>query len=184
MHRTVTRQAARVGAVVTALVSVAALAGPAAADTATFTDAHGDIPTGNDIWSVRVVNGADQGTRLQLVARLRDLGPGDRVDFWIDTDPADHGPEFRADGVANSDFLEVRAVDRWQQGGTEVACPGLRVRMDGNDPTQRARFSIPLQCLGDPAAVRVAAHSRRVTENGAQNDWAPALRTWYPWVAR
>lgn len=184
MHTTITRSAARAGAVGAALLGVVALAGPAAADSATFADQRGDIPTGNDIWSVRVVNGADQGTRLHLVARLRDLGLGDRVDFWIDTDASNRGPEFRADGIANSDFLELRAVDRWQQAGTEVACPGLRVGMDANDPTQRARFTIPLTCLGGPTSVRVAAHSRRVTENGAQNDWAPALRTWYPWVAR
>lgn len=181
---TISRRTARAGAPLAALVWVAALAVPASADSATFTDARGDIVAGNDIWSVRVVNGADEGTRLRLVARLADLGPGDRVDFWIDTVPSDPGPEFRADAVANSDFLEVRAVDHWQQAGTAVTCPGLRVRMDGFDPTQQARFNIPLRCLGNPAAVRVAAHSRSVTENGAQNDWAPALRTWYRWVAR
>ena len=181
---TIRRGAGRAVATLGALLCVALVAGPAAADSATFTDARGDIRASNDIWSVRVVNGADQGTRLHLVARLRDLGPGDQVDFWIDTVATDPGPEFRADAVANSDFLEVRAVDHWQQSGTAVACPGLRVRMDGFNPTQRARFSIPLRCLGNPGAVRVAAHSRSITENGAQNDWAPALRTWYPWVAR
>lgn len=178
------RAAARAGAVVTALASVAVLAGTAQADSASFTDRHGDIRSGNDILRVRVVNGADGGARLNLVARLRDLGSTDRVDFWIDTDPHDRGPEYRASGVSESDFMELRAVDGWGTQGTAVPCRGFDIGMNGGDPSERARFTIPRRCLGGPGPVRVSVHSRRVTDNGAQNDWAPARHAWYPWVAR
>ena len=121
---------------------------------------------------------------MKLVAQLRNLRAGDLVHFWIDTDATDPGPEYRASGVANSDYLELRAVDRWGRRGTLVPCRGFDVAMDGFGPSERARFVVPRRCLGRSEAVRVAAHSRRVTENGGQNDWAPALHEWYPWVAR
>lgn len=161
-----------------------AVVGPASADSAIFHDAHGDTSAGNDIWRVRVVNGADHGTRVNLVARLRSLGLTDRVEFWIDTDASDRGPEYRASGVTDSDLMELRAVERFGQRGTAVACPGFDIGMAGGDPSERARVTIPRSCLDDPGAVRVAVHSRGLTENGAQSAWAPALRTWYPWVAR
>ncbi len=165
------------------LTALAVSPGTASADSAWLPDGHRDILASNDILGVRVVNGFDDGTKVKLVAALRDLAPGDRVDFWIDTDATDPGPEYRADGVANSDFLELRAVDRWGAPGTLVPCRGFAVAMDGFGTRQRARFLIPRRCLDHPGAVRVSAHSHRVTDNGGQNDWAPALRTWYPWVA-
>lgn len=168
---------------VSALVSVTMLE-TASADTARFPDRHRDILAGNDIELVRVVNGFDHGTKVKLVAQLRDLGSIDRLDFWIDTDRADRGPEYRANAVSESDFLELRAVERWGQHGAVVPCRNFGVAMSSADPSQRARFLIPRRCLGRPGAVRVSAHNRRITENGAQNDWAPALREWYPWVAR
>lgn len=167
-----------------ALAVVVALPGVASADAATFRDAHRDVLASNDVHRVRVVNGADGGTRVRVAVTLRNLRFGDRVQVWLDTDASDRGPEFRVWGTADSDDLGVRAVERWHGTGREVACPRLRVRMSNDDPQERARFLVPRPCLDGPGAVRVSVHSRRVTENGAQNDWAPALRRWYAWVAR
>ncbi|MGH8867056.1 MAG: hypothetical protein ACRDYU_03555 [Actinomycetes bacterium] len=155
---------------------------PASADSVWFADRRGDILASNDIEQVRVDNGSREGTEVKVVVQLRNLR-FDHVDVYVNTDANDPGPEYRAGGTADSDDLTLHAVERWSSEGTLVDCPGLRVAMDTDDPSERARFRLPRTCLDEPGAVRVAAHSSRLTSNGSQNDWAPSYRHYYPWVS-
>lgn len=179
-----TRRNGVLGMVIGALLAASTVlttASPASAASAWFPDAKGDILASVDIERVQVVN--DQDRKVQVIAELRNLRLGDVVAVWVDTTAADRGPEYRVQATANSGDLNVYAVDRWSSVGTVVPCDGLRVRMNGVGPGNRARFRVPRACLSDPASIRVSVNSSRLTQNGWQNDWAPRYRHWYPWVS-
>jgi hypothetical protein len=154
--------------IASAVASLTVLAGAASADSAWFGDRHRDILASNDIHRVRIVNGFDGGTKVKLVAQLRNLAAGDRVDFWIDTDTTDRGPEYRANAVANSGFLELRALGAARHRG---ALPGLR-RGDERGRPQRAGTVRRAPALPGPSRGRAGG---RAQPSGDRERWAERL---------
>lgn len=158
---------------------LAVVPAPAMADTAVFDDPLGDSAF-VDISRVRVAH-----RDAVIVVRVRsavELAAGQVYAFWIDTGH-DRGPDYHVAFRANSDFDDalglVRSFGVRRHGS--VQCPGLRARADifADEPVS---IRIPRRCLEDPTRVRVAVKFK--DESAGTVDWAPARRTFGPWVKR
>ena len=103
--------------------------------------------------SVRVSHGA---SLLGVTARDNDMRPGTYYHFWIDTNSANPGPEYKAEVYPNSDGLIFR-----ESGATSPA-PASRSTAGASGPspmstaTTMRRSSFPRSCIGTPSSVRVA----------------------------
>ena len=165
-------------------------AAPAAAGTATVRDPAGDSREGVDLRRL-VVRHAEPSASGRLALRVRHAGLPDfdsgvftTVTFWIDTDRADHGPEFVADVVPNSGGLELHSVRGWRRGGDRVVpCPRLRARADVFTD-KPVLLKVPRTCLGDPRRARAAVIAVGETARGGAvgRDWVGGRRNWTPWV--
>lgn len=163
---------------------VTGLSGPAAADSRTFRDSAGDTGGApSDITKVVVTNGADAGRRVVVTAHVGNLAPTDSARMWVDTRPADAGPEYRMTVIANSDGVHLRRVETWTGDGHAVHCPGLRALADGYGK-DIIRFSIPRACMDKPGPVRVGLRGRFPYASRVVIDWAPGWRQFTPWVRR
>ena len=167
----------------TAAAILIASAGAATADRQTFEDQHGNVAASVDIHQVTVVNGSAAHHRVKIVVRQRDLRAGDEIDVWIDTRPANPGPEYRAGAKANSDALGLLAVRTWSSRGHVVAAPRFVARSNAFAPGDRTVFLIPRGAIGDPGAIRVSARVQRQKPHGWVRDWAPRWHRFYDWVA-
>lgn len=130
-------------------------AAPAEAQSDRFLDRDGGGETA--IQSVRVHNG---DARLTVYLRHRSSMKLDRV--WLDTRPADPGPEYRVAVRANSDYegsqlIEVESFDTGR--GPSQRCPGIELHSDVFDSEPVSYVKIPQSCLAGPGKVRVAADS-------------------------
>jgi hypothetical protein len=162
---------------------VASAAAPAVAQSRTFHDARGDVTASVDIQRVRVVNGSATKHAVRIFVTQRDLRPGDRTTVWLDTKPRNRGPEYRADGKANTNDLGLVRVNTWKDPGKVVKAPRFVMHSDGNAPGDRTRFFIPRHAIGDPGAIRVSARAQRHGPQGVVRDWAPSAHTFYGWVS-
>lgn len=164
-----------------------ALAAPAGAAMSVTTDPAGDLRFvrqghSGDITKVRVVHGP-QALRT-TVRHAPDSGITDIYLVWIDTDPRNPGPEYRAGAGAEIEQAGVTKVDGWGRSeGTSVRCAGASVDFDfeGAEPGAPVRMSFPRSCLGNPDRVRVCV----ATEPDfpfKRIDWAPGKRAFGPWV--
>ena len=154
------------------------VAGTAYAGTGTFEDPVGDS-TSVDVSQVRVVH---RNAVKVSVRSTVPLAAGQVYAFWIDTGRGPR-PTFHVSFRANSDFSDSLAVVRsfGQRPTRVVRCPGMRAHADMFDEAP-VSLRIPRRCIGDPKRVRVAV--RFEDETSGSVDWAPARRTFTPWVAR
>ena len=159
---------------------VLGVAGPAEANVRRFLDSQSDTSSGIDIWSVRVDNSTADRSEVRVRVRQDDIDNGDSIAIYIDTRPADPGPEFAIFGTAGSEFTMHR-MEGWKKPGPLVpfGC-GYRERINvGKDLT---RAVLPRSCMSKPGKIRVAVHATR--DQPAAGDWAPAKRSWLGFVRR
>jgi hypothetical protein len=170
--------AGRALAVSVVAIALVVPAGSAHADITAYDDPVGDS-TGVDISRVRIVH------RNAVTVRVTSAVPLD-VDqtytFWVDTGRGPGRPTYRVSFVANAGFDDALGVvgSFGERPSRFVRCRGMRARADmfADDPVS---LRIPRRCLGDPKRVRVAVRFADGTTGGV--DWAPARRTFGPWVA-
>jgi hypothetical protein len=165
-------------ALVMALVMALVNAPTATAGDKVFEDAVGDS-TSVDISRVRVIH------RAAVTVRVRSAVPlmaGQVYAFWIDTG-RDRRPHYYVSFQANTEFDDsVGLVRSFGHRPTRfVPCPRMRARADmlSDKPVS---LRIPRRCLADPRRVRVTV--RFADEGAGAVDWAPARRTFGPWVRR
>jgi hypothetical protein len=162
---------------VAALVAGLLTAPLAQADIQTFSDVGGHI-TG-----VRVSHGP---STLGITAYDAQMTLGTYYHFWVDTDAANPGPEYKAEVYPNSDGIYLKRVGNFASRGIIFRCSGLRAIADvfGED---YAKVIIPRSCLGAPSRVRVSVVGY-YDENNDQHidvvDWAPGEEQFYSWVNR
>ena len=154
------------------------LTAPAAqADIQIFPDVGGHI-TG-----VRVSHGP---TTLGITAYDAEMTLGTYYHFWVDTNSANPGPEYKAEVYPNSDGIYIKRVGNFASRGIIFRCSGLRASADvfGED---YAKVIIPRSCIGAPSRVRVSVVAY-YDENNDQRidvtDWAPGEERFYAWVNR
>lgn len=174
----------RLGAGLVAAALVALTPTGATAASRWFSDAHGDVKSSVDIHHVRLLNGTPQIPAVRVTVEQRELRAGDGFDVWLDTDPADPGPEFRSAWFANSDSLGVSKVESFSDQGDPVFCPRFRVRSAQDDPGESSHVFIPRPCLENPGAVRISVRAVRTFAHTSAKDWAPGVLNFYSWVPR
>ena len=172
-----TRWAARAVAAC-AIGMLAVPQGAASADTTAYDDPVGDS-TSVDISRVRVVHRDAVTVRVHSAVPL---AAGQVYTFWIDTGRGPR-PTYAVTFRANSDFGgQLAIVESFGRRASRfVDCPGLRGHADMFDD-RPVSVRLPRTCLGDPRRVRVAV--RFGDEQTGDVDWAPARRTFGPWVRR
>lgn len=166
-------------AVAAALLSLA-LISPAHADVQRFTDPRNDTSSSVDIRSVRVDNSTADRSAVVVAVQQDDVRIGDSIEIFVDTRPADPGPEFSISGYVASEYV-MHHRENWKNPGRMVPfrC-GYRMRI--NEATDRTRVVMSRNCLGEPGKVRVAVLVER--DASSTHDWAKARRTWLGWVSR
>ncbi len=163
-----------------AVLTVALGAAPAAAQTRTFPDRDGGVATA--IVTVTVENGAEA---LKVTSKHKRLMYEDTV--WIDTRAADPGPEYRVSGLANSDALSFQRVETFKtKVGKPWACSNAEARSNNSAPGANSWIKIPQSCLRGPGQVRVQTMSESYKH---VVDFAPNKGTygpaWFtPWVPK
>lgn len=178
------------GAVLSA-VGAAVFAGPAAAKTAVFTDAKGDISHGADIQRVRVVN--DSEVRVKVVHRnlVRSFRSGSSLAVFIDTNRGRQGPEYVFHGgtYEGSDYALVRARG-WKAADGQAEPMRCTYSMKLDYAKDIALVRIDRACLGNPGAIRVEVktggeHAAKAGEPATTEvDWLGQPRQFTPWVKR
>jgi hypothetical protein len=174
------RTSSTLAALLAAGTCAALLASPAGAEERTFRDAPEKDANAIDIRRITVDHGTDRARFLEVDVRLRAVTSGDGVSFYLDTDPADAGPEYVLTGVASSEY-DFRAVETWGDRGSLVDCDGDRMRLVQD--SRRGTVVVPLRCLGRPGDVRVAVKAER-SEPSRSRDWAKGPRRWLGSVSR
>ncbi|HEY0903385.1 MAG TPA: hypothetical protein VGE14_05805 [Marmoricola sp.] len=177
-----------IGAVAaTALAASAALtlgsASPATADSIGVKDAD-DVRHGVDLRSVRVVN-SDRNVRIVLTHTnlRRDPRSGAGGAVYIDTDPADRGPElvFAGGYFEGTDYqllhTEGFGVKKWGK-----VVDGFHIlRLDYDREQTRMRMS--RKAVGNVDDVRVAVRVAGDRRDGTSVvDWLGEPRSYTPWV--
>ena len=165
------RRAAAVG--VTALLASLALAPSARADIQTFPD------VGAHITAVRVSHGP---ATVGVTAHDSQMVIGTYYHFWLDTNSADPGPEYKVPVYADSDGLFLMKVANFSSSGIKSNCAGIDAIADADGP-EYAKLIVPRSCIGTPGRIRVAVVGY-YDENPDVVDWAPGEERFYPWVNR
>ncbi len=165
-------------AAVAAVVTASLNAPVASAQTRAYPDHDGG--PGTAITGITVENAIHV---LRVNSRHKSVLLEDTV--WIDSRMGDPGPEYRINGLANSDALTFQRVESFKtQVGLPWDCPGARARSDNFAPKAISRVTIPQTCISGPGKVRVQTQSKN--KNGYV-DWAPNRGTYWqnfftPWV--
>jgi hypothetical protein len=172
-------------AVAAATALALGLGGPAAAASITAAD-PADVEHGVDLRAVRVANGEDT---LRIVLTHDDLrrsprsGAGGAV--YIDTDPANKGPElvFVGGYFAGTDYqllhTEGFGVKKW--GDVVEGFHQLTLDYDKD----KTRMRISREALGDVGPVRVAVRVAGERPDGTHVvDWLGEPRSFTAWVPR
>ena len=181
----------KLGSTVTAVIGAAvgvalvATSGTAVAATSTFQDARGDMAHGADIYGAKVVNEKN----VRVVLRVADLVPtyksGAGVTVYLDTDPADAGPEFAFLGgmFEGTDYGLVR-TEGWNVPDNPRVVRGFHImKLDYDNDV--ARFRMTRAALDHPGKVRVAIRTSGEQNDGdIVHDWLHARRDFTSWVKR
>jgi hypothetical protein len=164
-----------------AVATTSLLAGSAAgADQRVFLDKTGDAPGHIDITRVRIDNGTTQPRYVKVRLTMdRKVHPGDGIRIYYDTDRSDAGPEYRLEGVAQSEYW-FRKVPGWKGDGHRQRCGDYRMKQVQDD-LRKVRTSILRSCLEGPDRVKMSVRTRDL--DGAV-DWAPGRRQLFPFVPR
>lgn len=162
-----------------------ALAAPASAATATFEDAPGDVAHGVDLQSVTVVNEKNIRIVIQHADLRRSYKSGASGTVYLDTVPAEKGPEFAFTGgfFEGTDYALVH-TDGWKlrQEAQPMRC-SYEMHMDYTEDVTRIRIS--RACLDKPGKVRVAVKAGGQQADGdIVRDWLGERRELTAWVAR
>jgi hypothetical protein len=152
-------------------------AGAAVASTSTYQDPSRDSTANSDIRSVTVTNSAADD---QLVVRVRldRVVLASSVTVYVDRARRNPGPELRMVAAPDSEWALYR-VDRWGQRGKPITTCGRVRYSESAKPVALWRTS--RTCLHLKGSVRVAVKLAGPGRAGG-TDWAPAARTFYPWV--
>ncbi len=168
-------RAATAGAL--ALLAGSLTAPSAQADIQTFPDPAGHI-TG-----LRVSHGP---STVGVMAFDGEMRSAIRYRFWLDTDPSDPGPEYKAEVYPNSEVVPLMKVANFSSGGIKFDCDGYRVIADSfGDPY--AKIIVPRPCVGTPGRVRVSVVAYYDHDDDGHIDvvdWAPGTQRFTPWVNR
>lgn len=167
--------------------STIVLAAPADAEVKVIHDRVGDGSNGTggggprkfgDIGAVRI----NHGTEAVRIAVLPAPG-GQLADFYslyVDVNVGNPGPEFVVTTTPETERFYVNQVDDFDVHLGRLCSGRARYNFD----TQVVKMTVPRSCLKtsgfpEPVRVRVSAQSQMDYENA---DWAPARRTFGPWV--
>lgn len=156
------------------LLTIAALATPAQADTRTFNDGGGHLTT------VKVTNGSKYVTVKADVGNYR-LGSYFR--FWLDTDRSNPGPEYKNEVWPNSEVMPLKRVGSFTASGTNVSCRGFRATADVFS-SDYVTIKVPRSCIKNPSKVRVSVRAYYDVKGPNEVDWAPGKRKFTGWVSQ
>jgi hypothetical protein len=161
------------------------LAAPATAASIAVTD-PADVRQGVDLRAVRVDNGERNLTiQLSHTNLRRDPRAGMGGAVYIDTDPADRGPElvFVGGFFVGTDY-QLRATEGFGVHNWKAPVRGF-YEMKLDYAKERTRMTISRKALGGAAKVRVAVRvAGRRTDGTQVVDWLGAPRSFTRWVAR
>jgi hypothetical protein len=166
-------------------VALVATSGSAAAATSTFQDAQGDMAHGADIHSVKVVNEKNVRVVLQVEDLVRTYKSGAGVTLYLDTDPADAGPEFAFLGgmFEGTDYGLVRTEGFNVPDNPRVVRGFHIMKLDYDNDV--ARFRMTRGALDHPGKVRVAVKTSGEQNDGdIVHDWLGERRELSSWVKR
>ena len=153
----------------------------------TTQSAHADIQTfadvGGHITSVRVSHGP---STVGVTANDRRMTIRTSYRFWLDTDPSDPGPEYKALVYPDSDAVPLMKVANFNSGGIKFDCDGFRGIAD-TDGGDYAKIIVPRACIGSPSRVRVSVVGYYNEDSDPAVDvvdWAPGTQRFTSWVNR
>ncbi|KQV67865.1 hypothetical protein ASC64_11740 [Nocardioides sp. Root122] len=173
-----------------AALSVAALTltqlAPATADGIGVSDPD-DLAHGVDLLSVEVEHKASNvvvtTTHVDLQESFRSGSSGS---VFIDTDPADPGPEYVFTGgfFIGTDYQLLTTDGFAHSAWGEPVEGSYRMKVDYD--REMVRFRMSREAIGDPDEVRVAVRVAGTRRNGAntKTDWLGAPRSFTDWVAQ
>jgi hypothetical protein len=173
-----------------AALSVAALTliqlAPATADGIGTADAD-DLAHGVDLLSVEVQHKAANVVVTTTHADLREsFRSGSSGSVFIDTDPADAGPEYVFSGgfFVGTDYQLLTTDGFASSAWGEPGEGSYRMKVDYD--REMVRFRISRETLGSPDEVRVAVRVAGTKPNGknTRTDWLGAPRSFTDWVAQ
>lgn len=181
-------------AVIAALVPVGVMTPDAQANVARFNDSLTDQAGEVGIHWVALDNSTASVDKIKVLTRVGEIpsepdGSPPLQQLYIDTRPANPGPEYR---VLTGQDIGLYRVDGWRDAGRYIAatCGGSahyggyvgRYPKTGSH-YNRIFVSIKRGCIGNPGKVRVAVHTYFHPNRGPQ-DWARARKSFLPWVSR
>jgi hypothetical protein len=155
-----------------AALSVAGAASFAEADTASIKDPKPNIT------KVTVKHGSEN---IKVTTRTGVIRPGTHLTVYLDTDPANPGPEYRNDLVPASELSPLMRIEKFGEQGHAVSCDGLRGRGDVYGPTT-VSVTVPRSCVGNPETVRVSVRGYFDVKGPNVVDWAPGFKKLGGWV--
>ncbi|WP_374456046.1 hypothetical protein [Nocardioides sp.] len=173
-----------------AALSVAALTltqlAPATADGIGVADPQ-DLGHGVDLRSVEVEHKAANVVVTTTHADLREsFRTGSSGSVFIDTDPADAGPEYVFSGgfFVGTDYVLLSTDGFAHSAWGEPVEGSYRMKVDYDRET--VRFRISREAIGSPDEVRVAVRVAGTRPNGSttRTDWLGAPRSFTDWVAQ
>jgi hypothetical protein len=185
MHKTIGTVA---GALSVALIAASvALAAPANAASLTVRDPQ-DVSHGVDLRTVRVTNGDRNVVILTTHTNLRRApSTGSAGAVYLDTDPADAGPEFVfVGGYYEGTDYQLLHTDGFGHRSWGAAVQGS-YRMTVDYAADQVRMRVSRAALGKPARVRVAVRVSGTRSDGSSAglvDWLGEPRSFTRWVAR
>lgn len=174
-------------AALTAAALTLSLAGTAHAESIGVTDPK-DIAHGVDLRAVHVKNGDRNVVVTTSHTNLRrDFRSGASGAVYVDTDPADRGPEYVFVGgyFEGTDYslLETEGFGHRKWGERVVKSHAMTIDYD----KERVRMRMSRAALGRPGDVRVAVRVVGTRSDGSSDglvDWLGERRELTEWVAR
>jgi hypothetical protein len=180
-----TLKAATATAAAAAAALTLGLAAPASAESIGLRD-PADINHGVDLRAVHVVNG-DRNLRIVLnhTNLRRDPRTGSGGAVYIDTRPADKGPEFVfVGGFFEGTDYTMLATEGFGAKNWKAPVRGF-YEMTLDYAKEQTRMRISRRALAGADAVRVAVRVAGQRTDGSQVvDWLGAPRSFTPWVDR
>ena len=174
----------------TAALSAAALTltqlSPASADGIGVSDPR-DLDHGVDLRSVVVEHKANNVVVTTTHTNLRpSFRSGSSGAVFLDTDPADTGPEFVFVGgyFDGTDYQLLHTDGFGQRKWGEPVEGSYRMRLDYEK--EHVRMRVSRETLGSPAEVRVAVRVAGTRKDGSTTkvDWLGEPRSFTEWVAQ
>lgn len=147
------------------------------------TDAAGDVDSGVDLLKARLGNGGMVRIALTHDDLVRHPEYGVGASIFLDTDPAEKGPEFEFVGgfFEGTDYM-LAETDGWKRDRTvnmQKCFYILKLDYDAD----RSVVRIDPDCFGDPEKVRIAVKATGDSAEGPEHDWLGGRRQFTKWAA-